>query len=119
MENKDLKIKVYVNDKLHKAEKKGLHEFSKIVIVAMIIVWFVGALFGCACVTVQLIRGDYMIGLSELLAYIGAPMTGGIIGYMLKSGFENKEKIKHSAPLIEEGFPPQDFMAEEQNLEGV
>lgn len=73
---------------------KSLKEFSKKVTYLLIIVWFAGALFGGLCVLVQLIRGDYMIGLSEFLAYIGAPMTGGIVGYMLKSGFENKEKIR-------------------------
>jgi len=83
---------------------KKLKEFSKRVIYLLIIVWFIGAVFGCVCVTVQLIRGDYTIGLSELLAYIGAPMTGGVVGYMLKTAFENKEKIKgsHIAPFTED-----------------
>jgi len=83
---------------------KKLKEFSKRVIYLLIIVWFIGAVFGCVCVTVQLVRGDYMIGLAELLAYIGAPMTGGVVGYMLKTAFENKEKIRinHVAPLTED-----------------
>lgn len=76
---------------------KNLSEFSKKVIYLLILVWFFGAMFGCVCVGVQLIRGDYSVGLSELLTYIGAPMTGGIVGYMLKSGFENKERFKQAA----------------------
>ena len=34
------------------------------------------------------------VHLPELLTYIGAPVGGGILGYLLKSAFENKEKIK-------------------------
>ena len=37
------------------------------------------------------------VNLSDLLLYIGAPMTGGIVTYLLKSAYENKEKIKSGA----------------------
>ena len=63
-------------------------EFSKKVITAMTLLWFVAALFGGVVVWVN----DY--GLEALLSYVGAPMTGGIIGYMIKSAMENREKIK-------------------------
>lgn len=83
---------------------KNITEFSKKVVFLLTIVWFLGAVFGVVCVSVQLIRQDYSIGLSELLTYIGAPMTGGILGYMLKAGFENREKIKGSKEGF--GIPP-------------
>lgn len=67
-------------------------EFSKKVITAMTLLWFVAALFGGVVVWVN----DY--GLEALLSYVGAPMTGGIIGYMIKSAMENKEKIKKDQP---------------------
>ena len=35
-----------------------------------------------------------MVPLADYLMYIGAPMTGGIVSYMLKSAFENREKIR-------------------------
>lgn len=73
---------------------RTLTEFSKRVIAALIAVWFVGALVGVAVVAVQTLRGDMVVNLSDLLVYIGAPMTGGIVTYMLKSAYENKEKIK-------------------------
>lgn len=69
-------------------------EFSKKVLTAMICMWFVGAIVGIIVVLVQLIRNDININISDLLLYIGSPMTGGIVSYMLKSAFENKEKIK-------------------------
>ena len=75
-------------------EKSGMKEFSKKALVSMIILWFFGAAFGFLAVSVQLLRADVTVSLSDLLLYIGAPMTGGIVSYMLKSAAENREKIK-------------------------
>ena len=75
-------------------KKRPLTEFSKRVIAALIAVWFAGALVGVAVVAVQPLRGDMVVNLSDLLVYIGAPMTGGIVTYLLKSAYENKEKIR-------------------------
>lgn len=75
----------------------GKHrEYSKLVLAAMIVLWFIGAVFGMIVVAVQLASGAYSIGLGELLTYIGAPMTGGIVGYLVKSAIENREKIQQS-----------------------
>lgn len=60
----------------------------------MVILWFIGAVFGAFVVTFQLIRNDYSVAIDGLLAYIGVPMGGGIVTYLLKAAFENKEKIK-------------------------
>ena len=75
-------------------KRRTLAEFSKRVVAALITVWFAGALLGAAVVVVQTVRGDMTVNLSDLLLYIGAPMTGGIVTYLLKSAYENKEKIK-------------------------
>ena len=75
-------------------KERGMKEFSKKALVSMIILWFFGAAFGFFTVTVQLLRADMAISLSDLLLYIGAPMTGGIVSYMLKSAAENREKIR-------------------------
>ena len=69
---------------------RRLIQYSKKIISAMILLWFAGALFG-----------GYMVyrtsmELSSLLSYIGAPMSVGILGYLLKAAFENKEKIRQS-----------------------
>lgn len=82
---------------------RKLREYSKRVIRLMIIMWFVGAVFGALVIIVEVIAALYgndnysmaiTIHLPELLTYIGAPVTGGILGYLLKSAFENREKIK-------------------------
>lgn len=72
-------------------------EFSKKVLAAMTVLWFLAAAFGGVIVWVN----GY--GLEALLSYVGAPMTGGIIGYMVKSAMENKEKIKKSPVNETEG----------------
>lgn len=68
----------------------------------MIVMWFCGAFFGGAVVIVQLAQSfmsqaSYMqpaVNLPELLSYIGMPVSGAIVGYLAKSAFENREKIK-------------------------
>ena len=80
-------------------------QYSKRIIRQMITLWFVGAGFGAAVILVELIAtlagidgysAAITIHLPELLTYIGMPVGGGIVGYLLKSAFENKEKIKQN-----------------------
>lgn len=79
-----------------RSKRIKLAEFSKRTITALTVMWFLGALLGMVVVIVQTVRGDYNVALSDLLLYIGAPMTGGIVTYMLKSAYENREKIKRN-----------------------
>lgn len=83
----------------------NLREYSKKIIRLMIILWFAGAVFGAAVIIVELFgvfcgTGSYSLGMTvhlpELLSYIGMPVGGGIVGYLLKSAFENREKIKQN-----------------------
>ena len=88
-----------------KAKKtKKITEFSKRTIIALIVMWFIGALDGIIVVAIQTIRGDYNVALSDLLLYIGAPMTGGIVAYLLKSAYENKEKIRRGGEPQEDTY---------------
>lgn len=82
-----------------KPKINGLKEFSKKVVLGMIVLWFLGAFFA---VVVILWQG---YGLEALLNYIGYPMGAGIVGYMAKAAFENREKIKKSPaePEISKG----------------
>lgn len=75
---------------------KKMVAYSKRVIAAMIVLWFAGAAFAGIVVSVQLFRKDYTVSIDSLLNYIGMPMTGGIVGYLIKSAIENKEKIKEA-----------------------
>ena len=70
--------------------ERKIKEFSKKVIVAMTFLWFVTAIFGGVVVWFH----NY--GLDSLLTFVGTPMATGILGYMLKSAFENREKIKQN-----------------------
>jgi len=80
--------------------KTKFREFSKRVIVAMALLWFLGAIFGAVCVW------RTKTDLPSLLEYIGNPMSVGILGYLLKSAFENKAKI-------ERGREDEQFSGEE------
>lgn len=71
--------------------KFGMKEFSKKVVFAVSFLWFLGAIYGMAYVW------KYGQGIEALLSYVGAPMVGGVISYMLKTAFENKEKEKTRA----------------------
>ena len=82
--------------------KKKL-EHSKAAISAMIVLWFVGAVFGMAVVVWQLVTAAYTVNIGDVLMYIGAPMTGGIVGYLVKSAVENREKIKKDVSGEESG----------------
>lgn len=88
-------------EQTEKPKKK--REYSKAAITAMIVLWFVGAVFGMAVVVWQLVTAAYTVNISDVLLYIGAPMTGGIVGYLAKSATENKEKIKKDTSYEESG----------------
>lgn len=87
-----------------------MKQYSKRIIRAMVALWFVGAVFGAVVITVELVAtlagvdGYTMaitIHLPELLTYIGAPVGGGILGYLLKSAFENREKIRQNPDYLD------------------
>lgn len=73
---------------------RKIKQYSKRVISAMVLAWFAGIAFGMGVVVWQMIRAPDAVSLDSLLTYIGAPMGCGIAGYLAKSAFENREKIK-------------------------
>lgn len=75
-------------------KRRTTKQYSKRVISAIIAAWFVGIAFGMAVIVWQMIRAPDAVSLDSLLTYIGAPMGCGIAGYLAKSAFENREKIK-------------------------
>ena len=74
-------------------------EYSKRILSAMIRLWFCGAAFGAGVIICQLVTGEYYVGIHQLLQYIGLPISGCIVGYLVKSAIENKEKIKKADGL--------------------
>ena len=90
---------------------KNLREYSKRIVHRMIVLWFCGAIYGAAVVAMEsaavIFRGaSVTVHLPELLTYIGAPVGGGILVYLLKSAFENREKIKKGTTVKRR--PPED-----------
>lgn len=74
--------------------KPTIKQYSKRVVSAMVLAWFAGIAFGMGVIIWQMIRAPDAVSLDSLLTYIGAPMGCGIAGYLTKSAFENREKIK-------------------------
>lgn len=93
------------------AKRRTTKQYSKRVVSAIIAAWFAGIAFGMAVVVWQMIRAPDVVSLDVLLTYIGAPMGCGLVGYLAKAAFENKEKIK--AKYI----PEYDVMMEEEKHE--
>lgn len=79
-----------------------MKEFSKWFIRVAVFTWIVGALFGAGIIVVELYVAivkefsPISIDLTGYLMYIATPLTGGVLGYMGKAAFENKEKIKQN-----------------------
>ena len=103
---------------MNKIKKSKLKEYSKRCIAAMIILWFAVALFGVGVNIYQLKHTETpeVVTVDPLYAYVGLPMTGGIIGYLIKSAMENKEKIKGNITSNEE-ILSQVYEMEESNNE--
>lgn len=75
-----------------KSKKKNFIRFSKKCITAMVVLWFVTTFTCIGVVLVQLCRGDITVNTSDLVTLVSAPITGGILGYMVKSAFEDNKK---------------------------
>ena len=80
-----------------KRDGAGIKEFSKKVIVCLTLAWFVGLVTALSVIVCELVTTGQTTALSDTLLYIGAPMTGGVLGYLVKSAVENREKIRGSA----------------------
>ncbi len=78
-------------------KKRSMREYSKKIIAAMILLWFIVAIFGISLTTYQAITVPEYINAEGLYNFVGYPMTGGIIGYLIKSAVENKQKIKNAS----------------------
>lgn len=97
--------------------KTTIKQYSKRVVSAMVLAWFAGIAFGMGVVVWQMIRAPDAVSLDSLLTYIGAPMGCGIAGYLAKSAFENREKIK--AKYIPEYDNLMEEVSNEENRLGA
>lgn len=97
--------------------KPTIKQYSKRVVSAMVLAWFAGIAFGMGVIIWQMIRAPDAVSLDGLLTYIGAPMGCGIAGYLAKSTFENREKIK--AQYIPEYDNLMEEVSNEENRLGT
>lgn len=74
-------------------EQNNHGRFSKRVIIAMTILWFITAIYGMIIEGVLIFTAPEIINLEPLFAFVGYPMTGGLVFYFCKSAFENGKKI--------------------------
>ena len=74
-----------------------LMEYSKKVIRFMIVLWFIVAIFGMAVTVYQLIFTPEYVNTDGLYNFVGIPMVGGVVSYLIKSAVENKQKIKNDS----------------------
>lgn len=77
-----------------------MKEFSKKVVVAMVILWFVVSIFA-----MFIVYRD-SINLDALLSFIGMPVASTLVLYMGKSAFENNAKIKSNPDFLKDNIPP-------------
>lgn len=68
---------------------RKMKEFSKKIVVAMTVLWFVCAVFAMCVVLLEPTL------LESLLSFVGMPVGSAIVSYLVKSAFENREKIKN------------------------
>lgn len=81
---------------IHGRKQSGIREFSKKVIICLTLAWFLGLALAITVIIFELVTLGTTDVLGDTLVYIGAPMTGGVLGYLIKSALENREKIKNS-----------------------
>lgn len=68
---------------------RKMKEFSKKIVVAMTLLWFLTAFFAIFIVSFEPTM------LESLLSFVGLPVSSAIVSYLVKSAFENREKIKN------------------------
>lgn len=77
-----------------------LPTFAKRSIYAMLVLWVIGAIYGMFYCLAELVISAFLPGnvvhLPELLAYLGGPVSCGLIGYLAKSAMESNQAMKQN-----------------------
>ena len=79
-----------------KKKRKTEKQYSKRIIKAMTALWFITAAFAMIIIVIQLFVSPENVSLEGLFTFVGAPVSGGIISYLIKSAIETKTKIKNN-----------------------
>lgn len=78
-----------------------MKEFSKKVVISMVVLWFIVSIFA-----MFIVYRD-SLNLDALLNFIGMPVTGTLVLYMGKSAFENNAKIKSNPDFLRNNNTPE------------
>jgi len=97
------------------------------ILLAMIVLWFIGAAWGMSIITAQLVcqiiiefrtppssigyYGSPTIGvdLTSVLVYIGGPVTGGLVTWLIKNMSEANTKSKLNPDYLKNHLPEDDL----------
>ena len=71
-----------------------VRETSKRILFWMARIWAAGGIYGILYESIRLAISPETATLDALYAYLGLPLTLGVVGYLIKTAAENKEKIK-------------------------
>ncbi len=89
-----MKYRVRRTVQAHRSEAHRTREFSKRLLTGLVIAWFAGMLYGMIFCMLQWRATPDNTSIAELLTYIGAPMSCGVVGYLIKSAMENRIKLR-------------------------
>lgn len=73
-----------------------VRETSKRILYLMVLIWIAGGIYGIVYESIRLAITPETASLDALYAYMGIPMSTGVVAYLIKSAAENKEKIKQN-----------------------
>lgn len=89
-----MKYRVRRTVQAHHSEAHRTREYSKRLLTGLVIAWFAGMLYGMVFCLLQWRETPDNTSIAELLTYIGAPMSCGVVGYLIKSAMENRIKLR-------------------------
>lgn len=89
-----MKYRVRRTVQAHRSEAHRTREYSKRLLTGLVIAWFAGMLYGMIFCLLQWRTTPDNTSIAELLTYIGAPMSCGVVGYLIKSAMENRIKLR-------------------------
>ena len=79
---------------LGRSRNHRTREYSKRLLTGLVAAWFAGLVYGMVFCLLQWRATPDNTAIAELLTYIGAPMSSGVVGYLIKSAMENRIKLQ-------------------------
>ena len=79
---------------LGRSRNHRTREYSKRLLTGLVAAWFAGLVYGMVFCLLQWRTTPDNTAIAELLTYIGAPMSCGVVGYLIKSAMENRIKLQ-------------------------